>query len=156
MDKPNRGGWKTCSRGHKYRGPGPCPVCYPGAAKKKARITQAMRGILAIVLLLFLGAASAQSGRAVLHGWVNFENVAYVDTQPQATVRLIPEAKNATPYEAITDQHGFYDLNVVSLGRFHLEISAPGFETYSTELYLSSDVVANLPIQLRAAHAKSK
>ena len=115
-----------------------------------------MRTLLGIVLLLLCGASVAQSGRASLHGWVNFEDVAYVDTQPRAHVLLKAETEGAMPYETTTDEHGFYDLNVVSLGRFHLEISAPGFQTYSTELYLSSDVMANLPVQLRAEHAQKK
>ena len=115
-----------------------------------------MRWLLAFVLMLACGASAAQSGRATLHGWVDFENVAYVDTQPRAHVRLVAETKGAMPYETTTDEHGFYDLNVVSLGRFHLTISADGFQTYETDLYLSSDVMANRPIQLRVATPTAK
>ena len=34
---PANNGWKTCSRGHKYRGPGPCPVCWKGRPAPEQR-----------------------------------------------------------------------------------------------------------------------
>ena len=49
MNKPNRGGWKTCSRGHKYRGPGPCPICRPGKAPKHATAESQVQSPLAPV-----------------------------------------------------------------------------------------------------------
>src|SRR4249919_920364 len=114
---------------------------------EKAKV---LRPGIALLLLALCGASQAQSGRATLHGWVNFEHVAYVDPQPVATVRLRQEAEPNSTYDTKTDEHGFYDFNVPSLGRFELTISASGFQTYTAEVYLSSDVMANLPVQLKS------
>lgn len=39
-------GWKTCSRGHKFRGAEVCPVCWPGGSARRAtgkKVTKATK-----------------------------------------------------------------------------------------------------------------
>lgn len=108
-----------------------------------------MRAILAMVLLLACGASAAQSGRAVLRGWVNFEGVAYVDAQPRASVRLVREGKPAAHYDTQTDEHGHYQFEIGALGRCRLEISAKGYRPYSADLYLPSDFAGNWAVELQ-------
>jgi hypothetical protein len=108
-----------------------------------------MRWALALLLLVACGASSAQSGRASFTGWVNFEDVAYNDEQPRATVRLYREGEHPVSYETTTDEHGRYAFEVYALGRCRLQISAKGYQTYATELYLPSDFMAHWAVELR-------
>ena len=108
-----------------------------------------MRLLLALLLLAFCVPGAAQSGRAEVRGWVNFEGVAYEDEQPRAEVRLLREGEFPAEYETRTDERGRYVFEVPMLGRCRLEISAAGYESYSTELYLPSDFVAHWAVELR-------
>ncbi len=90
-------------------------------------------------------ALQAQSGRAGLHGWVAFEDVAYVDSQPPDT---------GTFYRTITDQHGFFDFEHASLGAFELRISASHFVPCAAGVYLPSDFIGNWAILLKADTAQ--
>jgi hypothetical protein len=115
-----------------------------------------MRFLLALLLFAICGASVAQSGRAVVGGWVNFEGVAYNDEQPRATVRLVSDGEPARRYETKTDKHGQYKFEVPMLDRCHLEIEATGYEPYRTSLYLPSDFVARWAVELRVKHKRAK
>ena len=114
---------------------------------------------LFMALLLFVPtAALAQSGGASLHGWVAFENVAYVTKQPRAKVELLHDAPESNiAYVTETDAHGFFEFPHTSLGRFTLRITAPTFKPYQAEVYVPSDFAGNWAVQLRAlASGKSR
>jgi hypothetical protein len=111
----------------------------------------------ATILFAVMCPCWAQSGGGSLHGWVAFENVAYADKQPRAKVRLQHDPpKSSIVYSAETNEHGSFDFPRINLGRFKLEITADGFQTYSADVYVPSDFVGNWAVQLRAAKSKSK
>jgi len=96
--------------------------------------------LAAAILLTGLSAGLAQSGGASLHGWVAFENVAYIDKQPRAKVVLQHDPPGSgPPYSTETDEHGLFEFSHTSLGRFKLEITAKGFQRYSADVYMPSD-----------------
>ena len=109
----------------------------------------------AAILLTALSASLAQSGAASLHGWVAFENVAYVDKQPKAKVVLQHDPAGSDPaYSTETDEHGFFEFPHTNLGRFKLEITAKGFQPYSADVYMPSDFAGNWAVQLKAEAPK--
>jgi hypothetical protein len=105
-----------------------------------------------MLLLALPAAAQAQSGRSTLNGWVAFEGVAYVDTQPRASVELRREgADTAAVYSTRTDAHGFFSFQGIGLGEFVLRIAAPQFRDYTAGVYLASDFVGNWAVLLKTA-----
>jgi len=103
-------------------------------------------------ILAHAPAAAAQSGRATFNGWVAFEGVAYVDSQPRATVVLrATQESNHSVYRAKTDEHGFFHFDGISLGEFVLHIEAPHFKPYEIAVYVPSDFEGNLAILLKRA-----
>ena len=107
-----------------------------------------MRILVAILLLALCGVAAAQSGRASLRGWVNFDGVAYNDEQPRATVRVVSYSEHPMSYDTRTDERGRFAFEIRALGRCRLEISAEGYEPYATDLYLPSDFMAHWAVEL--------
>ena len=111
--------------------------------------------LTAAILLTAFSASPAQSGGASLHGWVAFEDVAYVDKQPRAKVALQHDPLGSGPaYSTETDEHGFFEFPHTSLGRFKLEITAKGFQPYSADVYMPSDFAGNWAVQLKAEAPK--
>jgi hypothetical protein len=108
------------------------------------------RTALTVALLLSPVVAQAQSGRAALNGWVAFEDVAYVETQPVAKVELrkVPP-DSAVQYATKTDEHGFFHFPRIGLGEFDLRITAPGFKPYDALVYVPSDFVGNWAVILK-------
>jgi hypothetical protein len=71
----------------------------------------AFASLTAAILLTAFSASLAQSGGASLHGWVAFEDVAYVDKQPRAKVVLQHDPPGSGPaYSTETDEHGFFEF----------------------------------------------
>ena len=115
----------------------------------------AFASLTAAILLTAFSASLAQSGGASLHGWVAFEDVAYVDKQPRAKVVLQHDPPGSGPaYSTETDEHGFFEFPHTSLGRFKLEITAKGFQPYSADVYMPSDFAGNWAVQLKAEASK--
>jgi hypothetical protein len=113
--------------------------------------------LFAAMALAASSACVAQSGGASLHGWVAFENVAYLDQQPRAKVQLRHDPpESATVYVTQTDEHGFFDFPHSGLGRFTLEITAAGFQPYAAKVYIASDFAGNWAVELLAAKPASK
>jgi hypothetical protein len=115
----------------------------------------AFASLTAAILLTAFSASLAQSGGASLHGWVAFEDVAYVDKQPRAKVVLQHDPPGSGPaYSTETDERGFFEFPHTSLGRFKLEITAKGLQPYSADVYMPSDFAGNWAVQLKTEAPK--
>src|SRR5258705_6085089 len=109
-----------------------------------------------VTVLFSAAAASAQSGRGLMHGYVAFEGVAYNDlakgdVKAKIELRSISEGDQRV-YTAQTNEYGAFDLKPIPMGDYILRISSPGLKTYEIEIYMPSDFSWNLAIRLKHAN----
>ena len=110
------------------------------------------------VALCCAAGAGAQSGRGMMHGYVEFEGVSYNDL-PASRLRAKVELHglgeyNHEEYAAETDGHGLYDVREIRMGEYALRITAPGYAPYETRLLIPSDFECRLATALKKAGAK--
>lgn len=119
-----------------------------------------MKILIALLMLSLFCVAHAQSGRASMRGYVDFEGISYNDL-PASKVRARVELRGVTEYnrgviyKTETDEHGLYNFGSLGLGEFRLSISAPGYATYETTLLIPSDFECRLATALKKTRAKS-
>lgn len=94
-----------------------------------------------------------QSGRGQMHGYVAFEDVSYNELSAgklhaKVELRSITEA-NRGGYKTETNNTGSYDFPQLSLGEYVLRITAPGYKTYQTEIFIPSDFNCNLATMMK-------
>lgn len=119
-----------------------------------------MKSLFLFALLLCAPVvATAQSGRGLMHGYVDFDGISYNDlaaskVRAQVTLRGSTEYNRAVVYQTETDEHGLYDLKSVSAGEYVLRISASGYATYETAILIPSDFECRLATALKRARGK--
>jgi hypothetical protein len=94
---------------------------------------------LAVVLTASIS-VSAQSGRGSMSGYVTSRvgnggvPKVKIEIEPIETI-----SSRATSRTAVTDDNGLYEMLQVTMGEYLLKISAEGYETYQTKMFIPSD-----------------
>ena len=113
-------------------------------------------GIAFVVLAasLWSHSAAAQSGRGGMSGFVQFEDVAWIEHKHAHVSLDIANPREKIHYETDTNDNGRFDISPMMMGEYRLKISAPGYKAYETTLYVPSDFLGNLAVILKPASGK--
>jgi len=106
-----------------------------------------VRALLPMLALLFMLRTGVAQTTGVLRGTVKDPSGAVVSG---AQVTVVLEGTNL-PRSSTTDTRGDYEFPALAVGRYRLEVEAPGFKKYvqrNIEVTLGHVVVADAPLQL--------
>jgi hypothetical protein len=116
-----------------------------------------MNKILLIVIAVFILSlsVSAQSGSGRLKGFVasGIKNGSAIDATVE--LRAIENNSNTKSVDTVQTKDSYYDIEV-SFGYYLLTISAKGYETYQTKVYIPSSSTLNWGTILEKSKPKVK
>ena len=103
-------------------------------------------GIASIILAASLWglAAAAQSGRGSMGGYVSLAH----DGEHARVEMISATPDSAARYETQTDDAGRYSIGEMLMGEYRLKISAPGYKSYETRIYIPSDFAGRIAVKL--------
>jgi hypothetical protein len=120
----------------------------PSASSRSSLFTGRLSVLLfTLILLIFVGSASAQILTGTLTGTVTDSTDAVV---PNAAV-TVTSLTNGTVYKEKTDAAGIYVVNALQNGFYKVEVEFPGFaktEIERVEVFVSQTSRANLKLQI--------
>jgi hypothetical protein len=99
--------------------------------------------LITIFATFFLSlSVSAQSGKGALKGFVasSIKNGSAIDARVE--LRAIENNSNTKSLDIVQTKDGYYDIEV-SFGYYLLTISAKGYKTYQTKVYIPSSSTLN-------------
>ena len=119
---------------------------------RSPRIAKALVVVLAIALAAT--PVPAQSGRATLRGYIEFDGVGRNNVKAQGVVARVEmirrnDGLEVPPFVTNTDDIGAYMLEHLPAGDYVLRITCPEFRTYEIELYLPSDFECKISTHLK-------
>ncbi len=118
------------------------------------------RRATALVAILAIALAAipihAQSGRATIRGYIEFDGVGRNNVKAQGVVARVEmirvnDGLEVPPATTETDDIGAYMIENLPAGDYVLRISSRGFRTYEIGLYLPSDFECKIATHLKKA-----
>jgi carboxypeptidase family protein len=108
-----------------------------------------MTVVVHLGVLLFPGAAHAQSGRGWMDGFVVLESATKGAEGATVELTALPPRSDSKKLVTKADARGAYKFKEIPYGDYLLRVSSAGYRPYQIEIYIMPDVQTKIHVRLK-------